>query len=96
MFQVIVNCNAEKPAYVKVEGQNIILIPDIRDASKFEENSMALSLVLDKARKNFQEDKLLFCACKVDKRIFGNKPRHVVKEEVILGDSYFYTIDSLG
>ena len=92
MLNVIVKCD-EKASYVKVEGRNIIVTPNISEASKFEEHSLALSLVLDKARKVFRED--TFCACRADSRIFGDKPRNIIKEEDILSDTYFYSADIL-
>lgn len=86
MISVVVRIG-DSPGYIRVEEHNLIITPDIAEASKFEQFGDAISCILSKAREVFKNDKFVTGSC--DNVIFGSKPRNIIKEETILNDTYF-------
>lgn len=90
MYDVITKLG-DTLGYIKIEEHNLIITPDIQSASKFRCSSEAITHVLKKARVSFKNEKFVVSSC--SDSIFGERPRNIVEEEVILNDSYFYTVN---
>lgn len=86
MYKVVV-CLGDKPGFIKVEEDNLIVIPDIQASSKFEDIGEEHYRVLLKARESFPNLQFVVASC--PSLIFGKKPRNVIREEVILNNAYF-------
>lgn len=90
MFKVVV-CLGDKAGFVKVEDTNLVITPDIQSASKFQNESDGVCCVLMKARESFPSLRFVVASC--PSVIFGERPRNVVAEEVILNDTSFHSAD---
>lgn len=91
MLSLIVTID-ERAGYIKLENGNLAITSDIFDATKFEETGICLDVILELARTRFSDKK--FYIQKASSLLFGTRPRHVVKEEELLNDSYFHPIIS--
>lgn len=77
MLKVIISCE-DSALYVKLEGSNIILVTDSKDATKFtdEITNYEVDKILNKVRRSFSKS---FVVSYVGNNFFGAKPRHLYK-----------------
>lgn len=77
MLNIIVSCE-DNALYVKVEGKNLILITNPKDATKFDSSTetYVLDSILTKVRKSFDKS---FVVASVSNNFFGARPKFVYK-----------------
>lgn len=75
MLNVIVSCE-DSALYVKVENENLILVTNSKEATKFKSNisSCDLDKMLARARRSFDKH---FVVASVSDNFFGARPRFV-------------------
>ena len=75
--------------YIKVEGHNLIVVPDVQSASKFNYLGADVNCILNRAEVSFKNE--VFEIAPYFESDFSVRPRNVVKKGSIVNDSYFYT-----
>lgn len=77
MLNIIVSCE-DNALYVKVEGKNLILVTNPKDATKFDSNieAYALDNILAYVRKSFDKS---FVVASVSNNFFGTRPKFVYR-----------------
>lgn len=77
MLNIIVSCE-DNALYVKVEGKNLILVTNPKDATKFDSNTevYALDSILADVRKSFNKS---FVVASVSNNFFGTRPKFVYR-----------------
>ena len=77
MLNIIVSCE-DNALYVKVEGKNLILVTNPKDATKFDSNTEAYALdnILAYVKKSFDKS---FVVASVSNNFFGTRPKFVYR-----------------
>lgn len=77
MLSVIVSCE-DSALYVKVENENLILVTNPKEATKFKSviSDDSISKILTKARRSFDKH---FVVASVSDNFFGARPRFVIE-----------------
>lgn len=71
----IITSIQDTASYIKLENDNLILTPDIKEATKFKESYPLLEETLKRARKSFN---CKFVVNSVNDNLFGLKPRNII------------------
>lgn len=77
MLNIIVSCE-DNALYAKVDGKNLILVTNPKDATKFDSNTEAyiLDSILAEVRKSFDKS---FVVASVSNNFFGTRPKFVYR-----------------
>lgn len=74
MFYIITSVQ-DSASYIKLENDNLILTPDIKESTKFKESYPILEEILKRARQSFN---CKFVVNSVNDNLFGSKPRNII------------------